>query len=70
VIQPIRVDAQTVHDLFTDQLGVCLACGEMSDPVPNDALGKLCDTCGKPCLVGMTLAVECGAVRVDMERAA
>lgn len=66
----IHVSPDSIPDLFTDQVGVCLACGEMADPVPNEALGRLCDACGKPCLVGMKLAVECGAVQVDMERAA
>jgi hypothetical protein len=66
----IFVDAATVRELICDRVGVCLRCGSMDDPVTNDAVGRICDACGHPCLVGMDSALEVGAVKVSLENAA
>jgi len=67
----IIVDGLTVQDLCNDQIGVCLTCGSLSSHrVPNDAKGKPCEVCAEPTLVGMDLALEVGAVRVEMRSAA
>ena len=64
------VDAPTAAALFRDQVGICISCGSMTHPVPNEAIGKPCDACGLATVVGMDLACELGAVRVSGEMAA
>ena len=61
----IVVEAADVLGLFDDQVGVCLNCGTLSDPVPNEATSLHCEACGEPCMAGMNHALRTGAFRID-----
>ena len=69
-VDAIVVTANQVVAMFNDQVGVCLRCGGLHNPIPNEAVCKPCEGCGFDTVVGMKMAVEVGAVHVDMERAA
>jgi hypothetical protein len=69
-VNAINVGATAIKGLFDDQVGVCLNCGTLADPVPNQAKGQRCEACGRPCLVGIAYALEIGAIRVNAEFAA
>ncbi len=66
----IIVGAADILGLFNDRVGVCLSCGTLADPVPNEAMSLRCEACGQPCMAGMNYALETGAFRVDSEFAA
>ena len=63
----IVVEAGDILGLFDDRVGVCLNCGTLTDPVPNEAICLRCEACGQACMAGMNYALETGAFRVDSE---
>ena len=59
------IAADHLQAIVTDRVGVCMGCGAMTDPVPAEACGLTCGACRHDLVVGIVLAIELGAIRIQ-----
>lgn len=67
---PIEVLLSTYEGCVfgTDNLGICLACGELADGCEQDAEKYECDFCGKLQVYGLEQALLMGYITLVDER--
>ncbi len=62
----VTLTMEELRDLYDEQQGMCVACGDTVDGVEPDARGRRCGHCGSPSVYGAEELPFLPAVQVEL----